>query len=169
MEDTLPKQIEKLNKSEKLLLVEAIWDSIASDPESVPLPEHHKSILDERLKTLDEDTENGMTWDEFKKNYMQSIVGKPFIITPQAQRDFDKAYWWYEEQYQGLGKEFARCLDAKIQRFPEQFQIIYNDRVRRALISRFPYSVFFVNKPKVLSIFAIQRQNRNPDRWKSRA
>tara|TARA_R110002126_G_scaffold35949_4_gene109925 strand:+ start:3501 stop:3785 length:285 start_codon:yes stop_codon:yes gene_type:complete len=92
-------------------------------------------------------------------------VGKPFIITPQAQRDFDKTYGWYEEQYQGLGKEFARCLDAKmaeIQRNPEQFQIIYKDRVRRALVSRFPYSVFFVDKPKVLSIFAIQRQNRNP-------
>ena len=53
-------------------------------------------------------------------------MGKPFIITPQAQRDFDKTYWWYEEQYQGLGKEFALCVDAKIeeiQRFPEQFQI----------------------------------------------
>jgi plasmid stabilization system protein ParE len=98
-------------------------------------------------------------------------VGKPFIITPQAQRDFDKTYWWYEEQYQGLGKEFARCVDAKIaeiQRFPEQFQIIYKDNVRRALVSRFPYSVFFVNKSEVLSIFAIQRQSRNPDLWKSR-
>jgi len=98
-------------------------------------------------------------------------VGKPFIITPQAQRDFDKNYWWYEEQYQGLGKEFARCVDAKIaeiQRNPLQFQIIYKDKVRRALVSRFPYSVFYVDKPKVLSIFAIQRQSRNPDLWKSR-
>tara|TARA_R110002126_G_scaffold35949_4_gene109924 strand:+ start:3282 stop:3494 length:213 start_codon:yes stop_codon:yes gene_type:complete len=70
MEDTLTKQIEKLNKSEKLLLVEALWDSIASEPESVLLPEHHKSILDERLETLDEDTEKGESWDEFKKNYI---------------------------------------------------------------------------------------------------
>jgi len=90
-------------------------------------------------------------------------VGKPYIITPQAQRDFDSTYWCYEDQYQGLGKEFARCVDAKIseiQRFPEQFQIIYKDRVRRALVSRFPYSVFYVVKPEVLSIFAIQRQSR---------
>lgn len=70
MNDTLSKEIEKLNKSEKLLLVEALWDSIASDPEDVPLPEHHKSILDERLKTLDEDTKKGVSWDEFKKNYL---------------------------------------------------------------------------------------------------
>jgi hypothetical protein len=51
-------------------------------------------------------------------------VDKAFIITPQAQRDSDSTYWWYEEQYQGLGNEFARCVDAKIseiQRYPEQF------------------------------------------------
>lgn len=70
MEDTLAKQIEKLNKSEKLLLVEALWDSIASKPEDVPLPDHHKSVLDERLKTLDEDTEKGTSWDEFRKDYL---------------------------------------------------------------------------------------------------
>ena len=70
MKDILSKEIEKLNKSEKLLLVEALWDSIASEPEDVPLPEHHKAILDERLKTLDEDTEKGVSWDEFKKNYL---------------------------------------------------------------------------------------------------
>jgi len=70
MEDTLTKQIEKLNKSEKLLLVEALWDSIASEPKDVPLPEHHKSVLDERLKTLNEDTEKGESWDKFRKNYI---------------------------------------------------------------------------------------------------
>ena len=72
-------------------------------------------------------------------------MGNSYIITPQAQRDFDSNYRWYEEQYLGLGKEFARCVDAKIgeiQRHPEQFQIIYKDRVRRALVSRFPYAVF---------------------------
>jgi putative addiction module component (TIGR02574 family) len=72
MEDTLSKEVEKLKKSEKLLLVEALWDSIASEPEDVPLPEHHKSVLDERLKTLDEDTAKGMSWDEFKKNAFRS-------------------------------------------------------------------------------------------------
>jgi hypothetical protein len=45
---------------------------------------------------------------------------------------------------------------AEIQCLPEQFQIIHKERVRRALVSRFPYSVFYVVKPEVLSIFAIQ-------------
>jgi len=37
-------------------------------------------------------------------------------------------WWWYEEQFQGLGNDFARCVDVKIaeiQRSPEQFQVIY--------------------------------------------
>ena len=98
-------------------------------------------------------------------------MGKTFIITPQAQRDFDSAYWWYEEQYRGLGKEFARCVDVKIaevRRNPEHYGVIYKNVVRRALVTRFPYAVFYVDKPEVLSMFAIQRQSRNPDLWKSR-
>lgn len=70
MKDTLTKEIEKLNKSEKLLLVESLWDSIASDPEDVPLPKHHRTILDERLKTLEEDMKKGELWSKFKKNYL---------------------------------------------------------------------------------------------------
>ncbi len=70
MDDALIKQIENLTKSEKLFLVETIWDSIASEPDEVPLSEHQKSILNERLKTLDEDTIRGESWDKFRKNYL---------------------------------------------------------------------------------------------------
>ena len=48
------------------MLVEALWDSIASHPEQVSFPEHHKSILEEWLQTLDEDTANGKSQDEVR-------------------------------------------------------------------------------------------------------
>jgi|AntRauTorckE6833_2_1112554.scaffolds.fasta_scaffold55310_2 putative addiction module component (TIGR02574 family) len=70
MENTLINQIEQLDKKEKLLLVETIWDSIISDSKNIPLTEYQKSIISERLKTVQEDTENGISWDEFKKNYI---------------------------------------------------------------------------------------------------
>ncbi|HET8864104.1 MAG TPA: addiction module protein [Gracilimonas sp.] len=70
MEDTLIKELSQLNKNEKLLLVEALWDSIASDPKQVDFPEHHKSILEKRLQTLDEDTANGKSWDEIRDKYL---------------------------------------------------------------------------------------------------
>jgi putative addiction module component (TIGR02574 family) len=70
MEDTLIKELSRLNKNEKIILVEALWDSIASDPEQVDVPEHHKSILEKRLQTLDEDTANGKPWDEVREKYL---------------------------------------------------------------------------------------------------
>ncbi|NGP90169.1 addiction module protein [Fodinibius halophilus] len=70
MEKTLINELSQLNKNEKLLLVEALWDSIASDPEEVDVPDHHKSILEERLKTLEEDKKNGTSWKEVRQKYL---------------------------------------------------------------------------------------------------
>jgi putative addiction module component (TIGR02574 family) len=70
MEKTLINELSQLNKNEKLLLVEALWDSIASDPEEVEVPDHHKSILEQRLKTLEEDKKNGTSWKEVRQKYL---------------------------------------------------------------------------------------------------
>ena len=70
MEKTLINELSKLNKNEKLLLVEALWDSIASDPKEVDVPDHHKSILKQRLKTLEEDKKNGSSWKKVRKKYL---------------------------------------------------------------------------------------------------
>lgn len=70
MDDSLVNELKKLNKSEKLLVVEALWDSIVSEPEEVPLPDHHKNILEERLKSIKEDTERGKSWDKIRDQYL---------------------------------------------------------------------------------------------------
>lgn len=70
MDKTLINELSQLNKNEKLLLVEALWDSIASDPEEVEVPDHHKSILEQRLQTLEEDKENGASWKEIRQKYL---------------------------------------------------------------------------------------------------
>jgi putative addiction module component (TIGR02574 family) len=41
--------IENLSSSEKIMLVEAIWDGIASDESSVPVPQSHLDELERRL------------------------------------------------------------------------------------------------------------------------
>ena len=68
MEDTLIKEISRLSKREKLTLVEALWDSIAAEPEGVEMPEHHKIVLDERLKAFGK--EEGVTWADLRKKYL---------------------------------------------------------------------------------------------------
>ncbi len=42
------KEIDNLRLSEKLILVEDIWDSIARNNEQLPLPEWQKTELDKR-------------------------------------------------------------------------------------------------------------------------
>ena len=70
MEKTLINELSQLNKNEKLLLVEALWDSIASDPTEVEVPDHHKSILEKRLQTLEQDKANGSSWKKVRQKYL---------------------------------------------------------------------------------------------------
>jgi len=70
MEKALLDELSQLNKNEKLILVEALWDSIASDPKEVEVPEHHKTIIEERLKTLEQDKKSGSSWEEVRQKYL---------------------------------------------------------------------------------------------------
>ena len=70
MDKALLDELSQLNKSEKLILVDALWDSIASDPMEVEVPEHHKVIIQERLKTLEQDKQSGSSWEEVRQKYL---------------------------------------------------------------------------------------------------
>ena len=48
--DKIKDEIEKLELSEKLLLVEDVWDSIAASNVDIPLSEWQKGELDQRYK-----------------------------------------------------------------------------------------------------------------------
>ncbi len=56
MEDTLIKELSKLNQSEKI--------------DQVAVPNHHITILEERLKTLDEDGAKGRPWSIIRGKYL---------------------------------------------------------------------------------------------------
>jgi len=70
MDKALIDELSQLNKSEKMILVEALWDSIASDPSEVEVPEHHKAIIEERLKTLEKDKKTGSSWEKIRQKYL---------------------------------------------------------------------------------------------------
>jgi len=42
--------IDGLSTSEKILLVEDLWDRIAADESGVPVPQSHKEELDRRMR-----------------------------------------------------------------------------------------------------------------------
>ena len=60
-------EIRMLDISERILLVEEIWDSIAQEQEHLELSEYEKKILDERLLSLQNNAEDLTSWEEMKK------------------------------------------------------------------------------------------------------
>jgi plasmid stabilization system protein ParE len=98
-------------------------------------------------------------------------VLKPLILTRDAQKDLDYAFQWYEDQAQGLGRDFIRCVDARfttIQQNPFQYQVVFKDTIQRALVSRFPFALYFINESDALTVFVILHQRRDSRSWQSR-
>ena len=52
--EEIVREVEKLGLSEKLMLVEDIWDGIARDSGELPMPEWQKSELDKRYREYKE-------------------------------------------------------------------------------------------------------------------
>ena len=64
------------------------------------------------------------------------------VIRPEAEREIQDAFDWYEERNEGLGLEFLRAADAclsGVRRNPEGYQFA-EGQVRRALLRKFPYA-----------------------------
>jgi plasmid stabilization system protein ParE len=67
------------------------------------------------------------------------------VFRPEVRDELDEAYSWYETQKLGLGEELLDCVDDALDRIclsPESDPVIYRD-VRRAVISRFPFLIYY--------------------------
>ena len=56
-----------LSSSEKLQLVEDLWDDIAAEPDGVPVHDWQKQELARRKANLRENPASGLRWDEVKR------------------------------------------------------------------------------------------------------
>jgi putative addiction module component (TIGR02574 family) len=59
-------EIAKLSTPEKILLLEDLWDSIASDESAVPIPQSHMEELDRRLKRYESSPGNLLSLEELR-------------------------------------------------------------------------------------------------------
>jgi putative addiction module component (TIGR02574 family) len=58
----------KLPIAERILAVEAIWDSIAAENKEYPLSDDEYNMLEERSEEYKKNPGNVKTWDEVKAN-----------------------------------------------------------------------------------------------------
>ena len=59
-------KLHELTPSEKILLAEELWDSVASDEQPFPLTEDQKKELDVRLTRYSIDPEAGDSWENVR-------------------------------------------------------------------------------------------------------
>jgi putative addiction module component (TIGR02574 family) len=62
-----PTTVFDLSPSEKLQLVEDLWDDLAANPADVPVHEWQKEELTRRRANLESSPASGLSWDEVKR------------------------------------------------------------------------------------------------------
>jgi plasmid stabilization system protein ParE len=93
------------------------------------------------------------------------------LIRPEAEAEMVEAFDWYEERVPGLGSDFLLNVDAAFQailRNPQQYPMLHRN-LRRALIRRFPYQVFFMAEDHRITVLAVFHAKRSPKHWRGRA
>ncbi len=61
----------KLSVPERIQLAEDLWDSIASEPEALPLTDAQRSEIERRLAEHDRDPEAAISWEEVRARLRQ--------------------------------------------------------------------------------------------------
>ena len=76
----------------------------------------------------------------------------------------------YNEECPGLGFEFANEFQQGVRRiadYPDAWQLVA-PTIRRCLLRRFPYSIFYHLAGAELVILAVMHQRKNPLSWRKR-
>jgi toxin ParE1/3/4 len=78
---------------------------------------------------------------------------------------------YYEDQKEGLGLDFAADVEQavdRIQQNPNLGSVYKISGIRRYVIQRFPFLIFYAEFDSLIWIIAIAHAKRKPDYWKSR-
>ena len=86
------------------------------------------------------------------------------VYKPAAEAEIDDAFATYEERRKGLGIEFLDELariEGHLRTNPALYQRVEGD-LRRAVLRRFPYGIFYVIDAGQVNILACLHLHRNP-------
>jgi|SRR5579864_219772 len=95
----------------------------------------------------------------------------PVYFLPVAEAELWEARQWYELRVAGYGDLFVAAVDSLVSRLsgdPEQFPIVHAN-LRRGLLKRFPYALYFRIEADGAYVVACAHTSRDPRRWQRRA
>ena len=88
-----------------------------------------------------------------------------------ARAEILAAFEWYLERSPAAAERFLAAVDdamRRIEEAPERYPLI-RGRLRRVLLERFPYGVYYKVYPSVISVVGVIHGHRHPDTWLRRA
>jgi plasmid stabilization system protein ParE len=96
-------------------------------------------------------------------------VARRIVFRPQAEDEVLEVRQWYESRRVGLGSEFGEATAALVARVAENplaFPRVHGE-IRRAVLSRFPYAIYFRAADDDIVVLAIHGR-QDPSRWQRR-
>lgn len=84
-----------------------------------------------------------------------------------ARQELEESIWFYELEQSGLGQRFkteVRQAIKRIQQYPYACPI-ERGSIRKCLVHRFPYTIFYSIEQEIIIVLAIAHQHRKPDYW----
>src|SRR5688500_8980506 len=88
----------------------------------------------------------------------------------QAKQDLAEAAKWYNEQWPGLGEAFlneARATFSTMAEMPSIYPVVHRS-TRRAVMHRFPFSIFYRVDDLGIVVLAVLHGSRHPRTWMRR-
>jgi toxin ParE1/3/4 len=95
----------------------------------------------------------------------------PVVLRDEATAEFDEAFDKYEARRAGLGVDFVKRVQQVFDRIasnPKTHAVVFAD-VRKAVVSRFPYCVFYRADAARVEVIAVFHSSRDPSIWQGRA
>jgi toxin ParE1/3/4 len=97
-------------------------------------------------------------------------VSLPVVLRGEALVEFDEAFDYYEGQRAGLGVDFVARVQQVLDRIaanPQMHAIVFAD-IRKGLVTRFPYCVFYRADAARVEVIAVFHSKRDPSIWQGR-
>lgn len=85
------------------------------------------------------------------------------VLRHEAEADILEAFRWYESKRVGLGEDFVDEVDAafvRVTEVPGSFPIVYRG-LRRVVLRRFPYLVYFRHEEDLVQVFGVLHGRRD--------
>jgi len=91
-------------------------------------------------------------------------MNREVVFLRSAEADLQSAFNRYEDKVDGLGEEFILTIDGSltaVRQFPEMARL-YHKTIRRLVISRFPYGVFYPVEGQRIVVHAVLDLRQHP-------